>query len=170
MSRRELAETLLHKADQDRTVFEKLRPDPDVAVDILGFHAQQAAEKMLKSTLVSKEIGFPFTHRLADLFDLLREEKVAFSEDLEELRFLTPFAVAFRYELYEEEEEPFDSDRVDALLTKLREWTQGNLPPPKDEESPNTAGPQAVSEEQAEVAKEQDEESPDEDQCLDSSS
>src|SRR5947209_9504843 len=29
MSRRELAERLLHKADQDTTVFEKLRPDPD---------------------------------------------------------------------------------------------------------------------------------------------
>lgn len=46
MSRRDLAETLLRKADQDKSVFEKLRPDPDIAVDILGFHAQQAAEKI----------------------------------------------------------------------------------------------------------------------------
>jgi len=45
MSRRELAETLLRKADQDKTVFEKLRLDPEVAVDILGFHAQQSGRE-----------------------------------------------------------------------------------------------------------------------------
>lgn len=127
MSRRDLAETLLRKADQDKSVFEKLRPDPDIAVDILGFHAQQAAEKMLKSSLACKEVDFPFSHRLTDLIDLLKETGVTFPEDLEELRFLTPFAVAFRYEVYEEEEEPFDSDRIAALLDKLREWTVGNL-------------------------------------------
>jgi HEPN domain-containing protein len=127
MSRRELAERLLHKADQDKAVFDKLRPDPDIAIDILGFHAQQAAEKMLKSTLASKEIDFPFSHRLADLIDLLRESGASFPDDLEEIRFLTPFAVAFRYDIYEEEDEPFDSDKVATLLAKLREWTVGNL-------------------------------------------
>ena len=82
---------------------------------------------MLKSSLACKEVDFPFSHRLTDLIDLLKETGVAFPEDLEELRFLTPFAVAFRYEVYEEEEEPFDSDRIAALLDKLREWTVGNL-------------------------------------------
>jgi HEPN domain-containing protein len=141
MSRRELAAALLRKADQDKTVFEKLRPDPDVAVDILGFHAQQAAEKLLKSALASKEIDFPYSRRLADLFDLLKESEVAFPEDLEELRFLTPFAVAFRYEIYEEEEEPFDSVRVSALLTRLREWTLGLLPAPGEADQIDTAPP-----------------------------
>jgi HEPN domain-containing protein len=134
MSRRDLAETLLRKADQDKIVFEKLRLDREVAVDILGFHAQQAAEKMLKAALASQEIDFPFSHRLTDLFDLLREKGAAFPEDFEELRFLTPFAVAFRYELYEEEEESFESDRVAALLTRLRQWIVGNLLSPEDEE------------------------------------
>lgn len=130
MSRRELAETLLHKADQDKVVFDKLRPGTDVAVDILGFHAQQAAEKMLKSALASKGIDFPFTHRLVELIDLLKDNGIDFPEDLEELRFLTPFAVTFRYDLFEEEdddddEEPFDSEKVSARLSKLREWTIG---------------------------------------------
>ncbi|HEV7509677.1 MAG TPA: HEPN domain-containing protein [Thermoanaerobaculia bacterium] len=137
MSRRDLAETLLRKADQDQMVFEKLRLDQDVAVDILGFHAQQAAEKMLKSTLAGQEIDFPFSHRLTDLFDLLKENGVSIPEDFEELRFLTPFAVAFRYELYEEEEEPFDSDRVAALLVKLRQWVVASLPATEDDETPN---------------------------------
>lgn len=127
MSRRDLAERLLRKADQDKSVFEKLRLDPDIAVDILGFHAQQAAEKMLKASLACNEVDFPFSHRLADLFDLLKEAGVGFPDELEELRFLTPFAVAFRYDVYEEEEEPFDSGRITALLDKLREWTVANL-------------------------------------------
>lgn len=92
---------------------------------------------------------YPFTYRLADLIDLLKEKGVVFPEDLEELRFLTPFAVVFRYELYEEEEESFDSDRVATLLTKLREWTIGNLPPAKGEESTNTPPPQVAPEQQA---------------------
>jgi HEPN domain-containing protein len=50
MSRRELAEMLLRKANPGKSIFEKLRPDRDGAVDILGFHAQQAAEKRLKSS------------------------------------------------------------------------------------------------------------------------
>jgi len=150
MSRLELAQALLNKADQDKTVFDKLRPDPEVAVDILGFHAQQAAEKMLKALLASKETGFPFSHRLADLFDLVREKGVSVPEDLEELRFLTPFAVAFRYELYEEEEEePFDSERISALLNKLREWTTGEiLARPADEEMIDKTPSEAAGEDE----------------------
>jgi HEPN domain-containing protein len=162
MSRRDLAETLLRKADQDRMVFEKLRLDQEVAVDILGFHAQQAAEKMLKSALASQETDFPFSHRLADLFDLLRERGAAFPEVFEELRFLTPFAVAFRYELYEEEEEPFDSVRVAALLTELRQWTISHLPYPEDEEKMDGVNLHPTPEEPAEGADLQEEESPDE--------
>jgi|GEM_PF-300936 len=162
MSRRELAETLLRKADQDKTVFEKLRLDPEVAVDILGFHAQQAAEKMLKSTLASQNIDFPFSHRLTDLFDLLKEKGLAVPEDFEELRFLTPFAVAFRYELYEEEEEPFDSGRVAALLAQLQQWTIGNLLPSREEETGKEADLQVATEIPAEIAEKLEESSADE--------
>jgi HEPN domain-containing protein len=152
MSRRDLAETLLRKADQDQLVFEKLRFDRDIAIDILGFHAQQAAEKMLKSILASQEIDFPFSHRLADLFDLLKEKGEAVPGGLEELRFLTPFAVAFRYELYEEEEEPFDSDRVAALLAELRQWTFARLPASKNEEPMSETDPDTAVEKPAEIA------------------
>lgn len=150
MSRLELAQAILRKADQDKTVFDKLRPDPEVAVYILGFHAQQAAEKMLKALLASKETDFPFSHRLADLFDLVREKGVSLPEELEELRFLTPFAVAFRYELYEEdEEEPFDSERISALLDKLRAWTTSEISArPADEEMIDRASSQAAVEDE----------------------
>ena len=42
---------LLHKARQDELVLERLLGDRDVDDDTLGFHAQQAAEKLLKALL-----------------------------------------------------------------------------------------------------------------------
>lgn len=66
MKNLKLAKKFLRKADQDMTVLEKWRQDPDIAGEILGFHAQQAAEKMLKAILSYKGIEVPLTHRLAE--------------------------------------------------------------------------------------------------------
>jgi HEPN domain-containing protein len=122
MSHRKLAQKLLRKADQDIVVVEKWHSDSDVSDEILGFHAQQAAEKMLKAVLANEGIEFPFTHRLADLIDLLKDYNISVPNELDEIRYLTPFAVELRYDLFEEDEEPLDRDELLALLTKLRGW------------------------------------------------
>jgi HEPN domain-containing protein len=122
MSHRKLAQKLLRKADQDIVVVEKWHSDSDVSDEILGFHAQQAAEKMLKAVLANEEIEFPFTHRLADLIDLLKDHNISVPNELDEIRYLTPFAVELRYDFFEEDEEPLDRDELLALLTKLRGW------------------------------------------------
>lgn len=122
MKNRKLAEKFLRKADQDMTVLEKWQQDPDIADEILGFHAQQAAEKMLKAVLAYQGIESPLTHRLTDLIDLGKEHNIALPDRLEDVRFLTPFAVEFRYDLYEEDEEPVDFEEVFALLAELRKW------------------------------------------------
>ena len=44
---------LLDKAAQDEYVLDKLLSDPDAPVEVFGFHAQQAAEKLLKAILLS---------------------------------------------------------------------------------------------------------------------
>jgi HEPN domain-containing protein len=49
-------EVLLHKARQDELVVERLLGDRDVDDDTLGFHAQQAAEKLLKAVLTSRNV------------------------------------------------------------------------------------------------------------------
>jgi len=51
------------------------------------FHAQQAAEKALKSVLVAHQTPFPFTHNLAVLVDLVRTLAP-------EVQKFAPFAVA----------------------------------------------------------------------------
>lgn len=122
MRSRKLAEVFLRKANQDLVVLEKWRSDPDIAAEILGFHAQQVAEKLLKAALASSGIEFPPTHRLDGLIDLGRDHGIAFPEGLEEIRFLTPFAVEFRYGLYDDTGEPFDAERAFTLLTELYKW------------------------------------------------
>lgn len=122
MKNRKLAENFLYKAAQDMTVLEKWRQDPDIAEEILGFHAQQTAEKMLKAVLAYQGIDFPFTHRLTDLIDLGKEHGITLPAKLENIRFLTPFAVEFRYDLYREDEDPVDFDEIFTLLTELRKW------------------------------------------------
>jgi HEPN domain-containing protein len=122
MKNRKLAEKFLRKANQDMTVLEKWRQDPDITDEILGFHAQQAAEKMLKAALAYHGIEFPLTHRLTDLIDLSKEHNIALPDRVEDVRFLTPFAVEFRYDFYEEDEEYVDFEEVFALLTELRKW------------------------------------------------
>ena len=123
MKHREQAVRLLRKADQDLIVLQKWRTDPDIADELLGFHAQQAAEKMLKAVLAHQQVEFPLTHRLADLIDLLTDHGIAFPDDLDEVRYLTPFAVEFRYDFYPAEaEEPFDVEAAFTLLKRLRAW------------------------------------------------
>jgi HEPN domain-containing protein len=51
MTRPDRATTLIRKASQDELVLERLLADSDVDDDTLRFHAQQAAEKLLKALL-----------------------------------------------------------------------------------------------------------------------
>jgi HEPN domain-containing protein len=117
---------LLLKADQDIVVLRKLKSDPEVAVEILGFHAQQASEKMLKAVLAYYQIRFPYTHRLTELIDTLTDQQFTFPQELEEIRYLTPFAVEYRYDFFgveeEEAEEGFDVEAALDLLDKLKKW------------------------------------------------
>lgn len=109
MRPRDSAEVLLRKAKQDGFTVEKLAPDPASPDEILGFHAQQAVEKALKAVLTHKSIRYRLTHDLVELLDLLRENKISFPLEFEEVRHLTPFAAGLRYgDLPEEPEEPFD--------------------------------------------------------------
>ena len=68
------------------------------ALDAACFHAQQAAEKFLKSFLTHRAIDFPFTHNLAKLVRLCVKEDPDFTELIPIVEPLTPFAVELRYD------------------------------------------------------------------------
>ncbi|MEW6621103.1 MAG: HEPN domain-containing protein [bacterium] len=61
--------------------------DPEIPDEIFGFHAQQSDEKMLKAVLAYQGIKFPFTHRLADLIDVSKEQGIVLPKRLEDVRF-----------------------------------------------------------------------------------
>jgi HEPN domain-containing protein len=71
-------------------------PLPQILLEQLCFHAQQAAEKALKAILVAYNISVPRTHNLRTLFDLLPAD-VSVPLDIQEAMGLSDYAVASRY-------------------------------------------------------------------------
>ncbi len=98
MKQPELVRLLLHKAGQDEAVLAKLLSDPEIDDETIGFHAQQAVEKLLKAWLARLGVDYPKVHRLEALVDLLEANGKQLPEDLPDLGKLTPFATFFRYE------------------------------------------------------------------------
>ncbi|WP_263356844.1 HEPN domain-containing protein [Acidicapsa ligni] len=88
------AQTLLHKAAEDELVFNwPLAPDA-----VFGFHAQQAAEKLLKALLAQLGVEFELTHNLTKLAKAVELIDGPIPDLGIPLRKLTRFGVVYRYE------------------------------------------------------------------------
>jgi len=123
----ERAELLLAKAKDDEILLQEVISNEKVRDEIIGFHAQQAAEKLLKALLMAKNIPYRRTHDLRELIDLIRDNDIEFPESLMEIRTLSPFAVEFRYDYIPlEEEEEFNRKKALEMVQKLRKWV-GNM-------------------------------------------
>lgn len=117
------AQRFLRKAAEDEVILRKHLNDKEVSDAIWGFHAQQAAEKILKSVLAKNKIAFPKTHDLAILHQLQSKNHFDLPITLDELDQLTPFAVTFRYD---DDEANTEINRHDLqqLITKIRSWAE----------------------------------------------
>ena len=100
------AAALLSKARDDGYVVRSMSADASAPNWVIGFHAQQAVEKSLKSVLARHEIEFPRTHNLSMLIELLRLHVIPLPPEADDLARLTPFGVALRYDAAAGEEEP----------------------------------------------------------------
>jgi HEPN domain-containing protein len=128
MEQPEKASLLLEKAKDDEILLEEIISNERVRNEIIGFHAQQASEKLLKALLMAKNIPYRRTHDLTELIDLLGDNGIRVPESLMEIRTLSPFAVDFRYDyIPEEEEEPFDRKRALEMVRMLRNWIEKML-------------------------------------------
>ena len=85
MHSRELAELFFGKARQDEFALDKLVSDPASPDEVIGFHAQQAVEKMLKAVLVLHAVRLGKIHEIAQLLALLRENHIPYPAEFEEL-------------------------------------------------------------------------------------
>lgn len=64
---------------------------------IFGFHAQQAAEKALKSWMAVLGLKYPLTHQIRVLLEGLEEAGQNVPKDFWSLERLTAFALQIRY-------------------------------------------------------------------------
>ena len=116
----------LQKADQDRYMLDKLVADDAAPVEVFGFHAQQATEKLIKAVLVVHGIEYGRTHRLAELADLAGDHGVQLPDVVEILVDLTPYAVEFRCDVAPYDEcdgldKPLPRDQIESLRTWVLE-------------------------------------------------
>jgi len=94
----EQALLFLAKAREDEILLEEVRQSPRVSDAVFGFHAQQAAEKLLKALLSELGVAFPRTQDLRFFIELLGQAGRPVPPELAELDRLTPFATLYRYE------------------------------------------------------------------------
>lgn len=124
---------LLSKARADKLVLDKLADDQEVADDVIGFHAQQAVEKLLKAALADREVDYPRVHDLDRLVDLLEANDIPLPPHARQLDELTPWATQLRYdELLDVER--LDRERTSRQVAEVLKWSSAELdhphPPP----------------------------------------
>lgn len=61
----------------------------DLPDDIVGFHAQQAVEKQLKSLCAWRRLEYPYTHDIAALIEVL-EDDGTFDHKSDAVAFIVP--------------------------------------------------------------------------------
>jgi HEPN domain-containing protein len=128
MSRPEAARAraFLERADADLAAVRAMETADEVPDEIVGFHGQQAAEKLLKAVLAAHDIEFPRTHSIRFLLDLLDDRGLAPSSDLHSIVELYPFGVQLRYEA-PLDEEPLDRAATREVLERLRAWAASHV-------------------------------------------
>jgi HEPN domain-containing protein len=95
--RRELVEQWVARAVEDLAVARHLLADDLPYYAAIGFHAQQAAEKLIKAFLVATQAEFPKTHDLGRLLDLVATVDAALAAELAPAIVLTDCGVDVRY-------------------------------------------------------------------------
>ncbi|HEX6508707.1 MAG TPA: HEPN domain-containing protein [Chloroflexota bacterium] len=117
---------LLSLANDDLYVARVLAPDASAADGMVGFHLQQAAEKLLKALLAERNVDYPRTHSLLRLMLLAAEHGYALPGFVDELASLTRYAVVERYEV-QLPASSLDRPRLLSLVERLQEWVEGGL-------------------------------------------
>ena len=105
-------ESWLAKAENDLLCIRNNLDNERIPWDAMCFHAQQAAEKMLKACLVSVGLTAPRTHDLLFLFRQCLDAGLDLHLIEMDCRFLNPFAIVARYPTGPE---PSESDGREAI-------------------------------------------------------
>lgn len=122
-----IAQMLLEAAGQDEAACKLLSPSAEISDAIIGFHAQQAAEKAIKAVLSRYGVEFRRTHDLIALLDLLQDNALAAPPHADWLDELNPYAVEARYGTIEPD--GLDRKHVLTVVAAVLTWAQLQVAP-----------------------------------------
>jgi HEPN domain-containing protein len=126
MRRGKYVRVLMAKAAEDEWTFDKLVPDADAPLSVIGFHAQQAAEKLVKAVIGATGDDYPLTHEIGELIEAARTAGAPVPPELDLLDELSVFAVRARYhQVPSGSAEHMDHPHVRQLIRDLRAWVEG---------------------------------------------
>jgi HEPN domain-containing protein len=127
------AQILLIKAAEDEAI---LHSD-GISESILGFHAQQAVEKLIKALLSELSVPFELTHNLGRLQTALEAAGETLPAAPLPLSELNDFAVVYRYDLLYQFAAPDRADLTETVrmvrehvVARIAALSGPPLPPP----------------------------------------
>lgn len=119
----------LEKARHDLVAVDALSAASDPPWDIVVFHAQQAAEKFLKTLLVSRSHQPPKIHDLTRLLTLCVAYAPELAILLDDCKFLSPLALRSRYPGDEPETAREDVEKGVQIARRIRAAVLERLQP-----------------------------------------
>jgi len=125
MTPHEHAWELVSLALEDLYVARAIAPDPNLPDRAVGYNLQQAVEKLLKALLAELNLDYPRTHSLRRLTGLVTEHGYTLPGFVQELGFLTRYAVVERYTI--RPSPTLDRAKVLSLVEQLRDWVENEL-------------------------------------------
>ena len=111
----------MKKAKGDFCALQCLSKDSSVSLFTVGFHAQQAVEKALKSALFWHAQRCPFTHDIEALLTLVRQAGIPLPPGSDSMPMLSPFSALLRYE--DEDWQISNAPDMDTMLV----WADGAI-------------------------------------------
>ena len=123
---RALARVIAANAERDAVAVEKMAPDPELADEVVGLHAQQAAEKYIKAVLAFRGITYRRVHSITYLLGLLEDHEVPAPPRAAELETLTPWAPQARYD-HDDADATLDREAAVELVRAVRDWAGAEL-------------------------------------------
>ncbi len=97
----------------------------ELDLEVIMFHIQQSAEKLLKSLLSYNEMNFTKTHDIKQLIYALKDKNITMLENIEEFIPLTYYAVDGRYAVIHDDME--DVKKYIELLETFKEFVRVTL-------------------------------------------
>lgn len=122
----ELVAEWMRRARSDLTLA-GMTENERIAPEILAFHAQQAAEKALKSLLIQRQVEFPRIHVIGVLLHLCQAAGYEGTEVLADTVTLTRYAVATRYPGEEEPVSRQEAREATELAARVLAWVEAQI-------------------------------------------